>query len=112
MSRVEFVSYTGKWPCLCHGVLTLKIDGNTILFGHEPNSYIYSENRYNDNNYNSFWHSGGNCGFTNNYSNSYINRAPWDINAKELPEQYRELADEIEKEINANMTWGCCGGCL
>lgn len=25
--RVEFVSYTGKWPNLCSGILTLNIDG-------------------------------------------------------------------------------------
>lgn len=31
--NVEFVSYTGKWPCLCNGVLTMKIFGRTYIFG-------------------------------------------------------------------------------
>ena len=26
---VEFVSYSGKYPCLCMGTLVLKIDGET-----------------------------------------------------------------------------------
>lgn len=112
MTRVEFISYTGKQPRLCRGVLTLKIDGNIVKFGHESNSYIFSENRYNDDNYDLFWHSGGNCGFKDNYSKSYINKAPWYINIKELPKQYQNLIDEIREEINNNMLWGCCGGCL
>lgn len=29
---VEFVSYTGKYPNLCSGVLTLKINGKTYIY--------------------------------------------------------------------------------
>lgn len=29
---VEFVSYDGKYPCLCFGTLTIKVDGITYLF--------------------------------------------------------------------------------
>lgn len=32
--NVEFVSYTGKFPNLCSGVLTLRIDGENVKFGH------------------------------------------------------------------------------
>ena len=27
MPTIEFVSYTGEWPCLCSGTLTIKVDG-------------------------------------------------------------------------------------
>ena len=32
MREIEFVSYTGKYPCLCMGTLTLKIDGKEMSF--------------------------------------------------------------------------------
>ena len=31
--HVEFVNYTGSFPNLCRGVLTLKIDGEIVKFG-------------------------------------------------------------------------------
>lgn len=57
-NHVKFVSYTGKWPNLCSGVLTLEIDGIEYHFGHEVGSYDFKANRYKDNNSDSFWHSG------------------------------------------------------
>ena len=30
---VKFISYTGKYPVLCCGVLTLEIDGEIVEFG-------------------------------------------------------------------------------
>lgn len=58
-NHVKFVSYTGKWPNLCSGVLTLEIDGIVYCFGHEVGSYDFKANKYKDNNSDSFWHSGG-----------------------------------------------------
>ena len=29
---VEFVSYDGKYPCLCFGTLTIRVNGNTYRF--------------------------------------------------------------------------------
>ena len=43
---VEFVSYTGKYPNLCSGVLTLKINGKIYTFGYGQK-------------YDKFWESGG-----------------------------------------------------
>ena len=45
-AKVEFVSYTGRYPNLCSGVLTLKINGTTYTFGCGQK-------------YASFWESGG-----------------------------------------------------
>lgn len=33
-NHVEFVSYSGKWPNLCSGELTLEIDGEEVAFGY------------------------------------------------------------------------------
>ena len=38
-THVKFISYTGKYPCLCSGILTLEIDDKRIQFGYNtPNT--------------------------------------------------------------------------
>lgn len=86
---IEFVSYTGKYPNLCCGVLTLKIDGETVTFGYHGK-------------YQGFWISGGCDDVT----------APWIIDKNNLPPKYQKYADEIATVFNANVKHGCCGGCL
>ena len=107
--HVEFVNYTGRYPNLCSGVLTLKIDGEEVRFGH---NYIEFESWKTDGNYESFWRSGGGCGFYNNYSEEYIENGAWDIDIDELPEKFRKYASEIHEVFNDNVLEGCCGGCL
>lgn len=110
---IEFVSYSGKYPNLCHGTLTLRIDGVEVVFG---NNYRWNKTTCKveriEGTYDSFWSSGGCCGFHNNYSDEYVETAPWEINPDELPEKYREYAGEIAEVFNENVRWGCCGGCL
>lgn len=96
--HIEFISYTGSFPNLCRGTLTLKIDGEEIKFG---NKYLDVEVDYPR-----FWYSGG--GLDKNYC-SYSGE--WEIDVKELPEQYRKYAVEIDDVFNANVRHGCCGGC-
>lgn len=104
MKNVEFVSYTGKWPNLCRGTLTLKINEKEVKFGKD-----YDTNE----NYSScFWKSGGRCGFHNGHTERYIDHDKWYINASEIPEAYRKYAEEIEEVFNDNVEHGCCGGCL
>lgn len=120
-NRVEFISYDGKWPCLCSGVLTLKIDGEIVKFGHhtmmghwnkKTNNWFYKDENPDKPNYERFWSSGGSCGFESGWTNEYVHTAEWKIDVEELPEKFVELASEIDEVFNENVTWGCCGGCL
>ena len=91
--RVEFVSYSGKYPNLCAGVLVLRVNGVEYTF---PSRAL---------------DSGGSCGFSNNYRDSHINKGEWGI--QEWPDNFPE---ELEREaidvVNDNVDLGCCGGCL
>lgn len=60
--HVNFVSYTGSYPNLCGGVLTLEIDGKEITFG-------YGFNSKDKLTYRPFWSSGG--GLMPNYDGAW-----------------------------------------
>ena len=119
--RVKFVSYTGEYPCLCNGVLTLEIDGKAYKFGHNYRDYCHYDEKakkwvFTDGdpehpNFDSFWISGGDvvCGENYNYD---ILSGEWKIDAEDLPEQFRNLASEIDEVFNDNVPFGCCGGCI
>lgn len=104
-SHVEFVSYTGSYPNLCNGILTLKINEKTVVFGHDPSSYDFNTSTYTDGHENRFWHSGGQC------NRRGIEEGEWEIWEDELPEKYRKYIVEIDYIINTNIPFGCCGGC-
>lgn len=115
-NRVRFISYTGEYPNLCTGVLTLEIDGKEYKFGHNYSNYHYDANgngRFTDEdpdnpNFEKLWSSGGRI--TDFYED--VERGEWHIDADDLPEQFRDIADEIDEVFNANVPWGCCGGCI
>lgn len=90
-SHVKFISYTGKWPNLCSGILTLEIDGRKVQFGYGILNDL-------------FWISGG--GLNPNYHRE------WKIDVNKIPEEYRKYASEIDRVFNKNVEWGCCGGCI
>lgn len=96
-SHVEFVEYTGKWPNLCGGILTLKIDGKIEKFGYEykPKEPLHPK----------FWSSGGHCSLKS------IEHGEWVIDVSMLPEPFREYAAEIDMLMNEHIDYGCCGGC-
>lgn len=98
-SHVKFISYTGRYPNLCSGTLTLEIDGVEYKFGRN-----YKEPKAD---FNSFWSSGG--GITREYN---VYSGEWRIDVSELPEQFRKYASEIDEVFNSNVRWGCCGGCI
>lgn len=103
-NNVKFVSYTGKYPSLCMGKLTLEIDGKNYTFG---NNFIHKNVQFGQ-----FWESGGNCRFMNDYMDTYHNENEWVIDVEEIPEQFREYVVEIDTVFNENIPHGCCGGCL
>lgn len=95
-NRVNFISYTGRYPCLCSGELTLEIDGVKHTFGYAR----WCEFPH-------FWNSGGYI------SNDYeAIEGEWEIDVECLPEQFRDVAEEIDKVFNENVPYGCCGGCI
>ena len=105
---VEFVSYTGAYPNLCRGVLTLRIDNKEVRFGHD---YSIFESWKTDGNYDAFWVTGGSCGFYAN-GEDYIDHDEWQLIESNLPEKYEPYSEELINVFNDNVRWGCCGGCL
>ena len=93
-NNVKFISYTGKWPNLCSGDLTLEINGKTYKFGYGQE-------------YPSFWTSGGSCSIRHG-----VSYGEWEIDVDDLPEELRKYALEIDRVFNENVDYGCCGGCL
>ena len=104
MGHVEFVSYDGHYPNLCHGTLVLKIDGNVYRFGYS----WHQKDKNSDKLYMPFWSSGG--GINPNYEGTYSGE--WRIDVSDLPEEIQCYAAEIDEVFNANVRWGCCGGCI
>ena len=43
---IKFISYTGKYPNLCSGVLTVEINGKEYKFGHDVGDYDFEKRRY------------------------------------------------------------------
>lgn len=89
MSKVKFISYNGKYPCLCTGTLVLEIEGKRV----ELENILLS---------------GGAC-FINNYDNEIVEKGAWLVN---VPKEYRQHKKEITDLVNENVPFGCCGGCL
>lgn len=92
MGNIEFVSYNGEWPCLCHGTLKIKVNGELYILEHALSS-------------------GGRICSSEDWSNMWAEQGPWSIDLDEYPEleQYRE---EIEDVVNCHVEQGCCGGCI
>lgn len=119
-TRVKFISYTGEYPCLCHGVLTLEIDGKQYKFGHNYNNYHVDpktkEWKFTDEdpmnpNFDSFWLSGGSVTADEDW-NWDVRENEWEIDMNDLPQQFWDVAAEIDEVFNSNVKWGCCGGCI
>lgn len=90
--QLTFISYDGKYPNLCAGQLILAIDGVQVVFP----DYCLS--------------SGGSVYFDDDFD-AYINEGEWDIAC--FPEDFPEdLKKEAVDLVNANVPYGCCGGCI
>lgn len=100
MNRVEFMSYTSDVKALCQGTLKLRIDGRDYVFGHGAGMYPV------------FWRSGGYCRVNFGGADDEIVKKPWEVCKCMLPEEIQPLALEIGEAFNANVPFGCCGGCV
>lgn len=90
--KVKFISYDGKFPNYCSGKLVLLIGNKKVTF---PKGCLIS---------------GGSVTLNDDWSES-VTSGPWTIKDSAIPDQYKDLKAEIEKVVNSNIIWGCCGGC-
>lgn len=89
---VKFVSYDGKYPCLCCGTLVLLVNEEKFVF--KKYSLV----------------SGGYVSFDENWIEC-IEEGPWSID--EWPKAFpAEAKGKALKVVNENVPWGCCGGCI
>lgn len=102
--KIEFVSYSGKYPCLCSGELILLIDGKETKFG---DNYVHPEN------YSKFWWSGGRCYFDSD-GIGHTEKGSWEISCgvEDIPDEFQKHMNELIDVFNKNVPHGCCGGCL
>lgn len=90
ISKVKFINYSGAYPNLCSGILTLEIDGKVVKF---PKCCM---------------HSRGYISFDSDW-NEIIEEGDWSV---DIPEEYLEYKEEILQVVNDNIPKGCCGGCI
>lgn len=89
---LEFVSYDGRFPNLCSGILVLRLDGELITF----KSYSLC--------------SGGSGSFDKDW-NEEVTDGSWYIS--EFPKKFpKELQEQAVKLVNDNVPWGRCDGCV
>lgn len=103
--EIKFVNYTGSYPNLCSGVLTLLVNGKEVTFGPEWKGAEFP----------TFWASGGSCGFAGRgWADEYINtgRWIWDVLEADKLKEFLPYKDELMEIFNLNVPFGCCGGCL
>ena len=88
---VEFISYDGKYPCLCMRTLTIKVNGKTYWLN---NTMI----------------SGG-CIMRDGDWNMWSEYGDGEIDLEKYPE-LEPYKEEITQVVNDNVEQGCCGGCI
>lgn len=53
-------------------------------------------------------HSGGDVTFDDDW-HECVTEGRWSV---DVPEKFAAHKDEIERTVNENVPWGCCGGCV
>lgn len=88
---IKFVQYTGRYPNLCSGTLTLDVDGRVYTFK-------------------DVLRSGGSIVRDPEYDLMAV-AGEWKVDLYEHPE-LASYQQEIENLVNEHVQHGCCGGCI
>ena len=115
-SNIEFISYTGAYPNLCYGVLTVKVNGKKYEFGcYKRIPLMNKGDDYYPEMLPGFWTTGGYCGLDENLDEC-VEKDSWEmsplVNEDFYPKEIWECLNAILEVFNKNVPWGCCGGCL
>lgn len=119
MDNVEFISYDGKYPTLCSGMLVIKVLGKlyALCSWSEYMNKQYQRNRLcilNNPNitkiYDVLFLSGGSTDWTAENESERITYGDWEV--KDLPANLLPFQKQITELFNDNVEKGCCGGCL
>ena len=86
---VEFISYDGKYPCLCMGTLTIKVNGKTYWLNNKMIS--------------------GGCIMRDGDWNMWSEYGDWEIDLEKYPELEPYKA-EITHVVNDKDEKVCCSG--
>lgn len=89
---IKFISYSGKWPTLCHGTLIVEKDGKQYSM---KNVLI----------------SGGSVSFDKDWE-ACIKEGDWSIDRDALAPELQDDWRELESLVNDEIPHGCCGGCI
>lgn len=114
---IKFINYTGKYPTLCMGVLTVEIDGNTYYFGSGADVFDFDKSEYKENCYECFWVSGGSIRKSEDWD-MWAEEDEWTLNSswnkpdERHPQWIIDILPELIEMFNANVRYGCCGGCI
>lgn len=90
---LEFVKYTGAYPNLCSGELTVR-EGNKE----------WTIERW-------AFKSGG-CVWFDDDCDEHVEEGPWLINEDYVPDELKSRIDELTFLMNEYVPEGCCGGCV
>jgi outer membrane protease len=89
MNSIKFIEYTGDYPNLCRGNLTIEVNGKIYDKGFSLSS-------------------GGSVNFDDDWM-EHVEEGRWSV---VVPDELSEYQQEIEDLVNRNVSYGCCGGCI
>lgn len=120
--NIKFISYDGKYPNLCSGVLTVEIDGTEYKFGHDSGNYDFDKKCYRNEipgrHFDEFWQSGGSIRKNKDWD-MWSEQDEWKLCFYDWekvddkhPQWVIDILPKLIDVFNENVPYGCCGGCI